>query len=113
MDIEQLREFCLALPGTTEGLKWGDHLCFMIAEKIYIITSLDDSSFSIKCDPEEFDALVGREGIEQAAHMAKRQWVRVSSLQVLPDHELMERIKKSRALVMSKLTKKLQAQYGA
>ncbi|MEJ5963550.1 MmcQ/YjbR family DNA-binding protein [Pedobacter immunditicola] len=112
MDIEKLREFCLSLPGTTEGLKWGDHLCFMIAEKMYLISSLDDTSFSIKCDPEDFDELVAREGIEQAAYMAKRQWVKVASLDLMTDEELKERIKKSRALVLSKLTKKLQALYG-
>jgi predicted DNA-binding protein (MmcQ/YjbR family) len=112
MDIEMLREYCLSLPGTTEGLKWGDHLCFMMAEKMYLITSLDDTSFSFKCDPEDFDALVARDGVQQAAYMAKRQWVMVASLQLMSEEELKERIRKSRALVLSKMTKKMQALYG-
>jgi predicted DNA-binding protein (MmcQ/YjbR family) len=112
MDIEILREYCLSLPGTTEGMKWGDHLCFMIAEKIYVITSLEEGSTSFKCDPEDFDALVAHDGIAQAAHMAKRQWVKVSAMNVLTDQEWKERIKASRVLVMSKLTKKLQALYS-
>ena len=111
MDIEQFREFCLTLPGTTEGMKWGDHLCFMLAEKIYVITSLEDGMVSFKCDPEDFDELVARDGIQQARHMAKKQWVSIDSLSVLPDEELKTLIKTSRTLVMAKLTKKLQAMY--
>lgn len=112
MDIEQFREYCLSLPGTTEGLKWGEHLCFMIHEKIYVITSLEDGRVSFKCDPEDFEELVARDGVFQAAHLAKKQWVSVVSLEVLPDPELRERIAKSRALVLSKLTKKVQALYA-
>lgn len=109
MDIEMFREFCLSLPGTTEGLKWGDNLCLMIAEKIYVITSLDEGRVSFKCDPEDFDELVARDGIQQAPHFAKKQWVIMLSLEVLPDQELKACIVKSRTLVLSKLPKKLQA----
>jgi predicted DNA-binding protein (MmcQ/YjbR family) len=110
MDIETFREYCLTLNGTTEGMKWG-HLCFMIEEKMFVIISLEEGSFSIKCDPEDFDALVGRVGIQQASHMAKRQWVRVDGLEVMPDDELKRRITGSRALVLAKLSKKLQEKY--
>jgi len=103
------RSYCLSLPGTTEGMKWGDHLCFMVLEKLYVITSLDDGMITLKCDPEEFDELVARDGIQQAGHMAKRQWVSLHSLDVLLDKELKERIAASRALVISKLSKKAQA----
>ena len=43
MDVETFREYCLSLPGTTEGMKW-DHLCFMIEEKIFVIIALDDGN---------------------------------------------------------------------
>ncbi|MET3115550.1 putative DNA-binding protein (MmcQ/YjbR family) [Pedobacter sp. CG_S7] len=109
MDIEMLREFCLSLPGTTEGLKWGDKLCFMISEKIYVITSLDEGGVIFKCDPEDFDELVARDCIQQAPHFAKKQWVTVLSLGVMPDQELKACIVKSRMLVLSKLPKKIQA----
>ncbi len=112
MDIETFREYCLSLPGTTEGMKWG-HLCFMIEEKMFFIIAIDeDNSFSIKCDPEEFDALTAREGIQQAHHMAKRQWIRVANLEVFNDSELMSRVEASRAMVLAKLSKKVQAKYA-
>ncbi len=112
MDIETFREYCLSLPGTTEGMKWG-HLCFMIEEKMYFIIAIDeDNSFSIKCDPEEFDALIARDGIQQAHHMAKRQWIRVDNLEVFNDTELKNRVEASRAMVLAKLPKKTQAKYA-
>jgi predicted DNA-binding protein (MmcQ/YjbR family) len=111
MHIEAFREFCLSLPGTTEGMKW-DHLCFMIEEKLFVIIAIDHgNSFSTKCTPEEFDELTARDGIKQAPHMAKKQWVGIENLEVLSDMELMERVKRSRALVLAKMPKKVQEKY--
>lgn len=111
MDIETFREYCLSLPGTTEGMKWG-HLCFMIEEKIFVIIGIDEGNrFSTKCSPEEFDELTAREGIKQAYHLAKRQWVQIENLDVLNDTDLKKRVQASRALVLAKLPKKVQEAY--
>jgi len=111
MDIETFREYCLSLPGTTEGMKW-EHLCFMIEEKIFVIIAIDEgNSFSTKCTPEEFDELTAHDGIRQAYHMAKRQWVQIANLDVLNDEALKQRVQTSRALVLSKLSKKIQEAY--
>ena len=111
MDIESFRDYCLSLPGTTEGMKW-EHLCFMIEEKIFVIVALDGgNSFSTKCSPEEFDELTARDGITQAYHMAKRQWVQIENLEVLSDADLKKRIETSRALVLAKLPKKIRERY--
>ena len=111
MDIEMFRTFCLSLPGTTEDLKWGQHLCFLVHEKIYVITSLDDGTLTFKCDPEDFNELVARDGIGQAAHFAKSQWVTLVDVEVMPDGELKKWVSWSRELVIAKLPKKYQAQY--
>lgn len=111
MDIEQFREYCLNLPGTTEDMKW-EHLCFLVENKIFVIVSLEDgNSFSSKCAPDEFDEWVARDGVGQAFHMAKRQWVQVDRLDVLPDKLLKKRVEDSRALVIAKLPKKVQEKY--
>ena len=112
MDIETFRAYCLSLPGTTEGMKW-DHLCFMIEEKIFVIITLDEGNrFSTKCSSIDFDELTARDGIEQAYHLAKRQWVQIANLEVLNDVDLKERIENSRALVLGKLPKKVQEKYN-
>jgi predicted DNA-binding protein (MmcQ/YjbR family) len=111
MNIETFREYCLSLPGTTEGMKW-DHLCFMIEEKIFVIIAIDQgNSFSTKCTPEEFEELTARDGIQQAYHMAKKQWVQIADLEVLNVNELKKRVETSRALVLAKLPKKVQEKY--
>ncbi|TDG35996.1 hypothetical protein EZJ43_09920 [Pedobacter changchengzhani] len=111
MDIESFRTYCLSLPGTTEGMKWGN-LCFMIEEKIYVIIDIESGSrFSIKCNPDDFDVLTARDGIAQAYHLAKRKWIQVANLAVLNDFELIRMVAASRNLVLAKLTRKLQAKY--
>ena len=113
MDIETFRDYCLSLPGTTEGMKW-DHLCFMVEEKIFVIIAIDEgNSFSTKCTTEEFEELTARNGIKQAYHMAKKQWVQIENLEVLNDRELKKRVETSRALVLAKLSKKVQEKYIA
>ena len=111
MNIETFRDFCLSLQGTTEGMKW-DHLCFMIEEKIFALTSLDDGALCLKCNPDDFDNLVSRHGIKQAPHFARRQWIVLDNLEVMTDQELKDRVQQSRGLVLSKLSKKLQAKYS-
>ena len=111
MDIEMFREYCLSLAGTTEEVKWGDNLCFMIEKKIYVISSLDAGTLAIKCNPEEFDELTARDGITQAFHLAKRQWIGLADLGVMPVVELKRRIAESREFVLQKLPKKVQEKY--
>lgn len=110
MDMETLRDYCLSLKGTTEGMKW-DHLCFMIEEKIFVLASLEDGHLCMKCDPDDFDALTARYGIRQAPHFAKRQWIVTENLDVMPDKELKERIAESRLLVLRKMTRKIREKY--
>lgn len=112
MDIELFREYCLTLPGSTEDLKWGDNLCFLIEQKIYVIASLDSGTLAFKCDPEEFEELTARDGINQAWHLAKGQWIGLVNFDVMPDNELKKRIAESRMLVLSKLPKKVREKYN-
>jgi predicted DNA-binding protein (MmcQ/YjbR family) len=110
MNIESFRDYCLSLPGTTEGLKW-EHLCFMIEEKIFVLVDLHTHGFCMKCDVEDFEELAARDGIMQAPHFARKQWVFVDGLEVFNKKELEERVVQSRALVLAKLPKKTQAKY--
>jgi predicted DNA-binding protein (MmcQ/YjbR family) len=112
MDIEMFREYCLSLPGTTEDVKWDDNLCFMIEKKIFVMSSLSDGNLAMKCNPEEFDELIARDGISQAYHLAKRQWIGLADLEVMPAAELKKRIAESRQMVLDKLPKKVREKYS-
>ncbi|WP_455498720.1 MmcQ/YjbR family DNA-binding protein [Coprobacter sp.] len=55
MDIEQLREFCLSLPNTTECFPFDETtLVFKVAGKMFLYTSLeaDHHWANVKCDPD-------------------------------------------------------------
>ena len=110
MNIEEIRSYALDKLQTTEGLKWGDNLCVMVFEKIFLLLSLDQSptSASFKVSEDDFDLLIEKEGINQAAYFAKRQWVKLDDIELLSTQEWERYINKSYFLVASKLTKKLQ-----
>lgn len=109
MDIEHIRAFCLSLPGTTEGIKWDHHLCFMVGEKIYVITDLDhDKGISLKVTPDEFDELVATDGIIPTPYMARNKWVKILYPERLSPQEWEHFITQSYQIIKSKLPKRLQ-----
>ncbi|NQY10051.1 MAG: MmcQ/YjbR family DNA-binding protein [Flavobacteriales bacterium] len=110
MNIESLRDICIALPHVTEDIKWGNNLTFLIAEKMFLITNVDDSPAraSFKVPTEEFEDLVERDGIIQAPYFAKNQWVLVQDINTLTYNEWKFYSKQSFELVVAKLSKKKQ-----
>ncbi len=110
MNLEIIRGICKKLPGVTEDIKWENHLCFCVGEKIFLMTGMDSVpvTASFKVPEEEFDELTAREGFKQAAYMAKRQWVFVDDVSRLSKKEWEQRIKTAYEIIKSKLPKKLQ-----
>jgi predicted DNA-binding protein (MmcQ/YjbR family) len=41
MTLDTLRHVCLALPGTTEDLKWGQLLAFCIGRKMFAVVNTE------------------------------------------------------------------------
>ena len=112
MHLPALRSFALGLPQTTVVKQWGENLVFKVAGKMFLIVGLDGElidGVTLKCRPDEFDALTEIDGITQAPYCAKRHWVRVADLSALPAPELERRIRHSYDLVVAKLPKKIQA----
>ena len=109
MNIEQLRKFCLSMPGATEDIKWGADLCFCVGEKMFCVTGADSiaGGLSLKCTPEKFEELIEREGIDPAAYVGRYKWVRISDLDAVTPFELNELIKMSYQLVFDKLPPKI------
>jgi predicted DNA-binding protein (MmcQ/YjbR family) len=109
MNIEQLRKFCLSLPGATEDIKWGADLCFSVGGKMFCVTGADSASggMSFKCTPEKFDELIERAGIEPAAYVGRYKWVHVSDANAVTAAELKDLIRSSYQLVFDKLPPKV------
>lgn len=104
MDIEQIREYCIAKEATTEEFPFDDTtLVFKVAGKMYACMPLERTDMLIlKCEPSY--ALELREhyaAIEPAWHFNKKHWnqhriseIEDNLLKHLIDHSYEEVLKK-------------------
>lgn len=113
MNTDQMRAFCLSFPGVTEGIKWEDHLCLMVAEKMFLLTGMsDEDQVSIKVTDEDFEQLTERPGIIQAPYFARNKWVAITRRNALKRDEWEHYLRQSYELVKAKLPKKIRNEIG-
>jgi len=113
LNIEELRDYCLQLPGVTEGFPFGeDTLVFKIGGKVFLLTGLQDGNrFNVKCDPELAVELRERYNeVMPGYHMNKTHWNTVYMDGSLTRKQLCEMIDHSYQQVIKSLPKKLQAE---
>lgn len=111
MNIEQYRDFCLALPYVTDELPFDeDVLVFKVAGKIFTLTSLAYfETITLKCTPEEsLELQSSYDGVTPGYHMNKKHWITVQ-IAAVPDELLYQWTRQSYALVVKKLPKKISA----
>lgn len=109
MGLEEIREYCLMLPGTTEGMKWGDHLTFMVGTKMYAIFGLDQTpvNASFKVSEEDFEEMSTLPGMKPAPYLAKNKWIAIDDIGLL-DHLQWEHIlDNSYTIIKEKLPKRI------
>ncbi len=111
MNIEELRLYCLAKPGTTEGLPFGpDVLVLKVMGKMFALIPLedDDIKINLKCDPEMAIALREKySSVKEGYHMNKKLWNTVTVDGSFATSELRSWIDNSYDLVVAGLPKKL------
>jgi predicted DNA-binding protein (MmcQ/YjbR family) len=114
MTVDQLRSISLKLPGVTEDIKWETHLCFNVADKMFLITSPDDVpvSASFKVDENKFEEIISRDGFEKQQHLGRYHWVHLDDIKRLTKKEWETYISQSYQLVGSKLSQKKKKQLG-
>jgi len=108
-DVEWIRKLCLSLPNVTEGMPWGDDLCFKVRGKIFTGMVLSDGRFpriTLKCAPETFHELLEIEGIFPAPYVGRYKWVMLANSNVLPANELESLIRQSYEIVAAKAPKR-------
>ena len=78
MNIEDLRNYCLAKKGVEEDFPFDEvTLVFKVMGKIFAITGLDNERFTVnlKCEPEyAIDLRERHEEIRGGWHMNKKHW---------------------------------------
>ncbi len=109
---DNLRKYCLSLPGVTEDMPFDDKtLVFRIGGKMFALTSVPNgTSVNLKGTPE--NNLSYREqyhSVKPGYHMNKKHWITVEFEGDVPEETLLQWAKDSYALVRYSLTKKIQA----
>ena len=106
--IDDIRDFCRTLEGTTEDIKWGSDLVFSIGGKMYAVVCLDPPhTLAFKCTPDTFAELVEREGIIPAPYLARAMWVQERSLgETLDRREAEQLMTAAYEIVKAKLPKR-------
>lgn len=111
MDIEQIRDLCLQLPHTSEGIKYGDQLCFMVAGKSFCSANIKYlERIKFKVPDDDFEILCEKEGISAAPYGGVRfKWVQVAGFEFLAEKEWLFYINQSYQLIKASLPKKVLA----
>ena len=113
MNIEEYRNFCLAMPGVTEGFPFGpETMVFKVMDKMFALTNIETYEFvNLKCDPERAVTLREEyEGISPGWHMNKVHWNSVKTSADVENELFKELIRHSYELVASSLPKKLRTE---
>ena len=116
MDIEAVRDHCLAKEGVTEGFPFGeDVLVFKVGSRIFALVNLEriPLTMNLKCDPERAIELRERySAVEPGWHMNKRHWNTLHLDGTLPSTEVRDLIDHSYELVVQKLTRRERERLG-
>jgi predicted DNA-binding protein (MmcQ/YjbR family) len=114
-DFERQRALAAALPGATEDIKWGADLVYSVGGKMFCVFLLDAgraATCSFKVDEDRFLELTGVPGVIPAPYLARAKWVQVGRVHGLAATDLDTLVRRSHALVASRLTKKLLREIG-
>ena len=121
MNIEQVREYTLSLPGVTEDQPFGDDIItFRLEGKIFVCLwlgcdkqDMEDTEprLALKLAPDRNEHLRAQfSAVTPAWHWNKKHWNDVYYDQ-LDDSQVMEWIKESYLLIASKLPKAIRQKY--
>ena len=115
MNIEEVRELCLSLPGTTESFPFDEtNLVFKVEGKMYLLLPLDadEPHVSLKCHTDHVEDLRARyAAVEGAYHFNKKYWNSIFLERDMPRGEIGRWIQHSYCEVLAKLPKKTQEKY--
>ncbi|PIW69728.1 MAG: MmcQ-like protein [Ignavibacteriales bacterium CG12_big_fil_rev_8_21_14_0_65_30_8] len=110
MNIEMVRNYCLAKKGVTESLPFDEvSPVYKVMGKMFLILSIDlPHSMNVKCDPEIAIELRERyDAVMPGYHMNKIHWNTVMLDGTIPDKLIYEWIDDSYNLIVSSLKKSL------
>lgn len=111
MNIEDLRGYCLSLPGASECFPFDEvTLVFKVGGKMFALTYLDgELQVNLKCNPEmAVDLREQYADVLPGYHMSKKHWNTVIINGSIPDSTINQWVKNSFDLVFASLPKSQQ-----
>jgi len=105
MNIEILREYCIAKKNVTESFPFGDDtLVFKTEGRIFALVNLEgDLSINLKCDPARAIELRERySSVMPGYHMNKKHWNTINIDGSVPGKEVFSWVDHSYDLVLNK-----------
>lgn len=115
MNIEEVREYCLALKNTTESFPFDDvSLVFKVENKMFLLMSLDaeEPRIAVKCNTEFTEELrESYNAVAPAYHFNKKYWNDIFLERDMPKEEIKHWIHHSYREVIAKLPKRLRELY--
>ena len=116
MDIEQLHDYCLSLPHSSESMPFGDeHIVYKVVDRIFAIMAPDggEPRLSLKCDPDRAEDLrAAYPAIIPGFHLNKKYRNTLLLDQHLPPKLLSSLIRHSWNEASAKLTKRVRTELG-
>ena len=113
MNIEEIREYCIAKRAVTESFPFDETtLVFKVMNKMYCLLGLDDMRISLKNDPEKnIELRAHYPAIITGYHLSKPHWNTISIDGTVPPKVLKELIDESYELIVKSLPKKKQEEF--
>lgn len=115
MNIESLRDYCLAKKAVSESFPFDETtLVFKVSGKVFAICGIDPfEGVNLKCEPEKAIELRERyPEIKPGYHMNKIHWNTVNVKGQLSDQLIFDLIDESYRLIVAKLPKKIKEEMG-
>jgi predicted DNA-binding protein (MmcQ/YjbR family) len=107
VDARELKDQCLALPGTVEEFPFGDEVSvFKVGGKMFALCGLDAQplQLSVKCEPDIAAQLrAAHPAIVPGYHLNKRHWNTITLDGSLPDQMVSDLLADSYDLVVASL----------
>lgn len=108
MNIEEFREFCLSLPGSSEKMPFQAFraaqsvLVFYVGGRIFCFLDIDRfDACTVKCDPDRIDELKARyNAVDAPYNMSPRHWISIRFNDDMPDEEIKRWVRNSYDIIL-------------
>jgi predicted DNA-binding protein (MmcQ/YjbR family) len=114
MAPEAFDKACLALPGATLSIQWGDDHVFKVGGKMFAVrgAGVAKGGISFKASDVAFEVLSESGRATPAPYLARAKWLHFADLSALDADEVADWLATAHGLIAAKLTKKVRAELG-